>query len=165
MISNLLRDHPLDREFDYLREKLADLGAPPQIDAALQKAFRKQHSHSGRATRFGMAGQWLAPGVAIVVSVAMCTWLMLSPFFATLPLLDRSTDGSATAFIALQTLEQIALEPNPRLIETQIPHMLLSTMGVVISPDRADESLRAEVLVSAAGQPLALRFLAGSNLK
>ena len=67
--------------------------------------------------------------------------------------------NAETPFIALQSLEQIALEPQPRLIETAVPRMWLASYGVPVSPEVAGDSLRAEMLVSANGQPLAMRFL------
>jgi hypothetical protein len=36
--------------------------------------------------------------------------------------------------------------------------MLFASMGMAVSPEMASESVRAEMLVSAAGQPLALRL-------
>ena len=70
-----------------------------------------------------------------------------------------AASDDAGPFIALQSLEQIALEPRPRLIEAAIPRMWLAAYGVAVSPELAGDSLRAEMLVSANGQPLAMRFL------
>ena len=64
-----------------------------------------------------------------------------------------------TPFIALQSLEQIALEPAPHLIETAVARMWLAAFRVAINPEAAGDSMRAEMLVSASGQPLAMRFL------
>jgi|GEM_PF-4423918 len=95
----------------------------------------------------------------------MVTWLML---IATAVGVKTTTNtsgenlaqssSSSSPFIALQSLEQIALEPNPRLIETTVPKMLFASMGIAVSPEMASETVRAEMLVSAAGQPLALRL-------
>jgi hypothetical protein len=62
-------------------------------------------------------------------------------------------------FIALQSLEQIALEPRARVVQTTVPRMILAAYGVPVSPEVAGETMRAEMLVSANGQPLAMRFI------
>jgi hypothetical protein len=64
-----------------------------------------------------------------------------------------------TPFIALQSLEQIALEPQPHLIKANVPRMMLASYGVPVNPESAGDSVRAEMLVSASGQALAMRFV------
>jgi hypothetical protein len=153
------------REFTHLREMMTPLAAPPHVEAAVMKAFAKKHRASGGLFSREQLGQWAAPGTAVVTSVGVSVWLLMvglsggamngAGMQASAQKISANNDQP---FIALQSLEQIALEPNPRLIETQVPKMLLAGMGVTVSPEMAGETLRAEMLVSAAGQPLALRF-------
>ncbi len=147
----------VDRELDNLRVHIAPHAAPPKVEAAVLKAFASRQRALSNANRgwAGSIGQWLAPGTAIAASVGMSVWMLLSISVSTPPAQIAESDAP---FFALQSLEQIALEPNPRLIETQIPKLMLASMGVAVSPEIASESVRAEMLVSAAGQPLALRF-------
>jgi hypothetical protein len=44
------------------------------------------------------------------------------------------------------------------MIETEVPRMELASLGVPVTPENAGDSVLAEMLVSADGQPLALRL-------
>ncbi len=148
----------LDADFDQLRNQLAHVNAPHNVEQQLLRAFAKKHRSQGW---WMPLVHWLAPGAAIAASVGMCTWMLLVSVtapVATIPTLSITTKNTDVPFIALQSLEQIALEPNPRLIETQVPKLMFAGMGVAVSPEVAGESLRAEMLISASGQPLALRL-------
>ena len=150
----------LDERLDTLRAATEALTAPAHLAATLITAFRAHHA---RQRRGEIIAQWFAPGVALAASVGMSAWMVLAPMAR--PVLDSGANAAylaasaETPFIALQSLEQIALEPQPRLIETAVPRMWLASYGVPVSPELAGDSLRAEMLVSANGQPLAMRFL------
>jgi hypothetical protein len=165
-----------------LHDALQLHAAPTSVEAAVMRAYAKQHRSAPlwlpqmlRPTgTSGGVGAWLVPSVAIVASIGMIIWMAITTLSGSAgvvkhnafdPLSSQAGSGmtawrvpSNAPFIALQSLEQIALEPNPRVIETQIPKTMLTSWGVVIPPESAGESLAAEMLVSAAGQPLALRF-------
>jgi len=70
------------------------------------------------------------------------------------PLVAR--DGGL--FIALDSLERIEQEPAPRVLETEVPMSSLAALGVPLTPDNAGDAVKAEMLVAADGQPLALRL-------
>jgi hypothetical protein len=96
----------------------------------------------------------------------MSVWMVLVPMLQlapdVIPSASNMTSGSVeteTPFIALQSLEQIALEPRPHLIEANVPRMMLASYGVPVNPESAGDSVRAEMLVSASGQALAMRFV------
>jgi len=150
----------LDRQFDGLRSATEQLSASPALEARLMKEFKARHSQHRHSERFT---QWFAPGFALAASVGMSAWMVLAPMAVPAP--DASSHAAYLAannnapFIALQSLEQIALEPQPRLIEAAVPRTWLASFGVPVSPETAGDSLRAEMLVSASGQPLAMRFL------
>ena len=151
----------LDEQLGHLRQALSTFTAPQVIEGKLANAFRKRQRTSGWRQS---AVEWLAPGGAIAVSLLVGVWLLLG----TAPVAHFNNITSSKSapinidnnspFIALQSLEQIALEPNPHVIETQLPKMMLASLGVSISPEVAGDTLRAEMLVSAAGQPLAVRL-------
>ena len=56
-------------------------------------------------------------------------------------------------------LERIALEPGTTVVATEFPRALLADWGLPVSPDRADEPVRAELLYSANGEALAVRLI------
>lgn len=151
----------LNEQLGHLRQEMSTLSAPQTIEANLAKAFRTQERALG--WRRDIA-EWLAPGGAIAVSLFVGVWMLLgtAPVAnlnnATLSKSAFSHSDNNSPFIALQPLEQIALEPNPRVIETQLPKMMLASLGISVSPEVAGDTLRAEMLVSAAGQPLAVRL-------
>ena len=147
-----------------LRTALASHTTPAAIEMRLNAAFAaRQRGEGGSGARWlhGL-GQWFAPGSAIALSVSLSAWLLLSapPAAMVLPSANQFTAWSQSdaPFIALRPLSQIELEPNPRLIETSVPRLMLAEFGVSVSPELAGESMQAQMLVSAGGQPLALRF-------
>jgi hypothetical protein len=151
----------LDAHLDTLRRETARLSAPAELEAKLASAFRKHHASQSRERRWReVLGQWFAPGFALTASIGLAAWMMLLPTAQLgMPRDTTPSAGSDTPFIALQSLEQIALEPKPRLVETTVPRVWLASYGVPVSPEVAGESMRAEMLVSSDGQPLAMRFL------
>lgn len=160
------QEQMLDRSFDALREETEALAAPARLEADLMAAFRKHHLRRAAQQRWRDAlGQWFAPGFALAASLGMSAWMVLAPMAQVAapgnPMTiapDDPAAGAEAPFIALQSLEQIALEPRPRLVETAVPRMLLASYGVPVSPESAGDSVHAELLVSANGQPLAMRF-------
>lgn len=158
----------LDERLEGLRAATEVLDAPAHLEATLMSAFYAHRTkHHANKRRNEIIAQWFAPGFALAASIGMSAWMVLAPMAR--PILDSgkysapvTVDARMLAdspFIALQSLEQIALEPQLRLIETTVPRMWLATYGVPVSPETAGDSLRAEMLVSTNGQPLAMRFL------
>lgn len=163
-------------ELGNLKRHIETLATPERVEENLMRAFAAHaaRSASNSATHLnerpavsrtprGWAAQlthWLAPGAALAASIGMALWVAVST--VTMP--EASLTNSASfinsdaPFIALQSLDRIALEPSPRLIETIVPKMLLASYGVAVSPETAGDQIHAQMLVSAAGQPLALRF-------
>ena len=141
-----------------LQSQLSSLNAPPALEAKLLRAFDRQHRTQGWSQNIG---EWFAPGTAIAASLVFSMWLLLgtTPTALVNPIQQPFADSNSVGpFIALQSIEQISLEPNPRVIETQLPKMMLASLGVPVSPDVVGETVKAEMLVSAAGQPLAIRL-------
>jgi hypothetical protein len=62
-------------------------------------------------------------------------------------------------FLALRPLERIALEPQATVVATEFPRALLAGYGLPVSPERAGEPVRAEMLVSSTGETLAVRVI------
>ena len=154
------QERMLDERLASLSTATETLAAPAHLETRLMSAFEAHHA---RKRRGEIIAQWFAPGVALAASVGMSAWMVLAPMAR--PMLDPDINAAylvasaETPFIALQSLEQIALEPQPRLIETAVPRMWLASYGVPVSPETAGDSLRAEMLVSTNGLPLAVRFL------
>ena len=149
----------LDRALSQLRDAMASTSAPATLEPALMSAFRRLHTRNAIKQR---VAQWSAPGMALAACIGMSAWLFLLPLAPISVQVLPATFGNAdheTPFVALQSLEQIALEPSPRVVGTTVPRMWLAAYGVPVNPENAGDSVRAEMLVSANGQPLAMRFL------
>jgi hypothetical protein len=100
----------------------------------------------------------------MVATVAMVSWLVRHPAVqpATEPAFEFYIEPAtqpASPFLALKPLERIALEPQARVVATEFPRELLAQWGLPVAPERAGEPVRAEMLYSAEGEPLALRIL------
>ena len=154
----------LKARFATLSADMDSLNTPDQVEATLMTAFAKHHRQRTAQIRWqGFLGQWFAPGFALTASVAMSAWMLFAPGTQLAqPPAPSNTFASAaydSPFIALQSLEQIEREPNPRLVQAPVPKMWLASYGVPVSPETAGDSVRAEMLVSANGQPLAMRFV------
>ncbi len=161
----------VDRQIECLRSETKSLSAPAMLEAKLNAAFAKHHAERrAGARRRDLIAHWFAPGFALAASAGMAAWMALSPMARTaldplrIPSVGVNTTAAADSpsaegpFIALQSLEQIALEPHPRIIETDVPRMWLASYGVPVNPESAGGLMRAEMLISASGQPLAMRF-------
>jgi hypothetical protein len=158
------QERSLDERIDGLRAETEALAAPMHVEVRLMAAFKAHHKKSRALTRRReFIAQWFAPGFALAASVGMSAWMALVPLLEPLPdtamsVADVRID-TETPFIALQSLEQIALEPQPHLIKANVPRMMLASYGVPVNPESAGDSVRAEMLVSASGQALAMRFV------
>jgi hypothetical protein len=141
----------LDLKLDGLRFALGAEHAPDQ-EAALLRAFREHRAKPARPRL------WWLPPLALVATLAVVSWIVRHPA-APSPVQAPSADRDDSPFLALRPLERIALEPRTTVVETQFPRALLADWGLPVAPDRAGEPVRAEMLYSADGEPLAVRLL------
>jgi hypothetical protein len=153
-------DHdPLFAQFDALRAELDKQNAPRGVEKELMQAFARQFPRKRRwferlpAQAWGLAGSLST--VAAAVLVFALTVHAPHPGEAGRPLVSRDHGG---LFIALDSLDRIEREPNPRLVETEVPRSSLAQLGVPLTPENAGKPVKAEMLVAADGQPLALRL-------
>lgn len=145
-------DESRDPLLDALRGALAERDTPPAVEDALMAAFARRHPKRRwyqriSATQWGMAGS--LAGAALVV-------LVLS--LHTPPQVAAHAVPFAGPFIALEPLERIRSDPDPRIVETRIARTALAGLGVPLTPENAGDQVRAEMLIGADGQPLALRL-------
>lgn len=144
---------------DELKAALAQVKAPAHLEPALADAFRDR-----RGRRVERPRLWWMPPLAMVATVAVVSWMVRNP--ATRPVAEpalefitQAAEGDPGPFLALRSLERIALEPQATVVATEFPRALLAQWGLPVSPERAGEPVRAEMLYSAEGEPLALRIL------
>jgi hypothetical protein len=150
----------LDLKLDELKRELADVHAP-DMEAALRARFRKTRPAAAARPRL-----WWMPPLALAATIAITSWMIRGPMpdAQSLVALAPATttiegDRDAGPFLALQPLDRIASESGTRVVATEFPRALLADWGLPVSPDRAGEPVRAEMLYSADGEPLAVRLL------
>ena len=147
---------PVDTPLSQLRGELHTLRAPAALEDALLARFRREH----RAPRPRL---WWMPPLALAATVAIVSWMIRGPLpplpqaaIAPAPAVESSDPGP---YLALKPLERIALEPGTTVVATEFPRALLADWGLPVSPDRAGEPVRAEMLYSADGEALAVRLI------
>jgi hypothetical protein len=152
---------PLDPLFDALRGEMAKLDAPHGVEKELVQAFARQFPQQRWYHKLAGRHWGLAAGLSAACVAVLLFSLPLQP-----PRDGVSGEGRTLAvrddggglFIALDSLERIEQEPAPRVLETEVPRSSLTALGVPLTPDNAGDAVKAEMLVAADGQPLALRL-------
>ena len=158
---------PLDPLLDALRKETAKLDAPRGVEKELLQAFARQFPPKQRWY------QKLAPGGALqrwavagglstaVTAVTVFSLVLHNPRLAADPDAGRhaliSRDGGGL-FIALESSERIESEPAPRVVETEVSRSSLAPLGIPLTPENAGDTVKAEMLLGADGQPLAVRL-------
>ncbi len=164
----------LDQHLDSLRSATADLAPRVALEADLLKQWQRR-SRPGvfawltgqpHKTEGGFAGlgQFGVPTAALALSLGFAGWMSFAPLLGQAPRAPVDSVVSAQSasdapFIALQPMERIAMERDATIVSTTFPRALLANYGMPVSPERAGESVRADMLLSSSGQPLALRII------
>jgi hypothetical protein len=143
----------LDLKLDGARRALVQLHAPDELEQTLARQFRELRPPRMRPRL------WWMPPVALAATVAIVSWMVRTPRPAAVPQAAVQNEADAGPFLALRPLERIALEPGTTLVSTEFPRALLADWGLPVAPDRAAEPVRAEMLYSAEGEPIAVRLI------
>jgi hypothetical protein len=146
----------LDLRLDGLKRELATFHAPDALEEALGARFRQQRRAVERPKL------WWMPPLALAATIALVSWTIrmpLAPIEVTAEAAAPAGESDPGPFLALKPLERIALEPGTTVVATEFPRALLADWGLPVSPDRAGEPVRAEMLYSADGEPLAVRLI------
>lgn len=164
-MSDHLPHADIDAALHTLRDRMLAVETPRAVEDALLAACAQQQSrqHARKPRwfrRLSMPGWSAGMGLAGLAGAVFAVMLVLAtprPHWSPAQSGARPDDGAD--FIALVSAEHIAGEPAPQLIETDIARTALAALGVPLSPDNAGEFVRAQFLIGADGQPLALRLL------
>ena len=145
----------LDLKLDELKNELATIHVPEALESALVACFNKTRPAAARPRL------WWMPPLALAATIAMVSWVIRGPVpdGDIVALAPASLESDGGPFLALRPLDRIALEPGTTVITTEFPRALLADWGLPVSPDRAGEPVRAEMLYSRDGEPLAVRLL------
>lgn len=163
----------LDRELAVLREASSALKPRASAEAELMKQWQRRSrtgllgavlggSRTAGHHSAGGFGQFGVPVAALALSLGFAGWMTFAPLIGQAPRINppvAQADSGDAPFIALQPMERIAQERDATVITTTFPRALLANYGLPVSPERAGEPVRADMLLSSGGQPLALRII------
>ena len=146
---------PIDIRLAALRAEMQAVTAPPALEQALTAQFRRTRPANAPRARPRL---WWMPPLALAATIALVSWMVRAPLDP-MPVRAAPAADDAGPFLALRPLERIALEPGTTVVTTEFPRALLADWGLPVSPDRAGEPVRAEMLYSADGEALAIRLI------
>ena len=95
-------------------------------------------------------------------AAALAGAAMLAIAISALVLAPNQPQSDATVrtpFLALVASEAIAAEPSAVIVSSQVSGAELSDYGLPVDPERVDQPIRAEFLLSPTGLILAVRFV------
>lgn len=145
----------VDHGLAALRAEMAQVHAPAALENALAAKFRRVH-HGAARPRL-----WWMPPLALAATIALATWIIRGSHAPADPIVIERTPVQADAgpFLALRPMERYSLDGAATVVATEFPRALLADWGLPVSPERAGEPVRAEMLYSADGEPIAVRLI------
>ena len=143
----------LDLKLDELKRELSGIEAPRAMEEALIARFRNARRPAARPSL------WWMPPLALAATITLVAWMIRGPLPEARSIVTPAAELDPGPFVALKPLERIALEPGTTMVTSEFPRALLADWGLPVSPERAGEPVRAEMLYSADGEPLAVRLL------
>lgn len=150
----------LDARLAALRGAMDGMDTPRCVEKELMQAFAARFPRRQAWYRRLSLPEWGAAGACAAVTAVVLATLLAPPRpadeLALRTPLWRLENGAA--FIALDSVERIEQEPEPQLVEAEVPRAMLAALGLPVAPEQAGEAVRAEMLVAADGEPLALRL-------
>ena len=153
-------DEVLHAPLGTLRRELDRHNAPPGVEKELMAAFaarfpRKRWYQKLSRAQWGMAGMGSAATAVLALMVTLH-----APLPATTEQAQEQVyrdDGAA--FIAFQPGDAIDQQEGAQVVQTELPAEALAAAGVAVTPEQAGQTVLAEMLVAADGEPLAVRIL------
>jgi hypothetical protein len=155
---------------------MAGTGAPSRVEARLLTAFRAQAGNpEGIRTRrrWIPAATWAA---AIAAMIAIGVFLVRDrapeverpvPRTVELALLETPSTGFESAveegFLLLPGAEHLGAGDGMNILHVELRRSAMMQVGIEVSPERADETVRADVMVGADGLARAVRFTDGTG--
>jgi hypothetical protein len=159
-----------------MAEQQARIEAPSRVEARLVAAFRAQSGMPVGRTgirRWIPAATWAA---ALAAMIAMGIFLVReretetrqnAPHRVEVAAIDSGgTDVAADdGFLPLPGAAQLVPADDVNVVHVELPRSAMMQVGIEVNPDRAGETVRADVMVGADGLARAVRFVdsAGSD--
>jgi hypothetical protein len=156
-----------------LAEGMARTEAPARVEARLLQAFRAQTGNPAAVRsrrRWIPAATWAA---AIAAMVAAAVFLVRdrapveverpAPRTVEMALMDSTPTGFEGAleegFLLLPGAAQLGAADGVNILHVELRRSAMMQVGIEVSPERADEAVRADVMVGSDGLARAVRFV------
>lgn len=161
------QDNGHERLADALRRAAGDLArheAPPALPAAVRSALERRRAVSApeRRRKPWRIASWAGGGLAAATLALALLLLVTAPGTPD----EIAPADVSTAFLPVaaserwtQLLRDARDEGPAWVVPTELPRASLVAMGLPFDPARAAEPVRAELLVHASGDVLAVRFV------
>jgi hypothetical protein len=177
--ARMQREEHLSAGLRAMAASMTRVEAPSRVEANLLKAFRAQ---SGQAQSIGGGRRW-APAVtwaaAIAAMIAVGMFLVskrapveverAAPRGVEMAMLETPASGFESAieegYLLLPGAAQLGPAEAVNILHVELQRSAMMQVGIEVSPERADETVRADVMVGSDGFARAVRFVdsAGSD--
>lgn len=149
-------DHQAAPEWAQARAALLELAPPPGVEQALLQALARRHLPLPWYRRWLGAdpASWASVGALACMLALLTLGVLRQPDTMPAPILA----AAANSFVPLASRQRIEQSPDAQLLRRALPRSALVALGIPIADDAPDELIRADLLVSAAGEPLAIRL-------
>lgn len=146
-------------EWASAKRVLAQQSPPRHVEAALLRAFERHHAPRPWYRRLtapalvsggSLAG---ASGIAALVVAG----LFPSPTIYPEPPAMATMDLMEQGFLPLVDAQQMKMAARAQLLHAELPRHVLASLGVPLDEDIPDELVRAELMVTDSGEPIAIR--------
>lgn len=145
----------LDRRLAEVNRELLAHQPPAALEGALVARFRREHKVVRSRPRL-----WWMPPLALAATLGIVSWMVRAPApLETVAAIALPPPEDPGPFLALKPLDRIATESSTTVVATEFPRALLADWGLPVTPERAGEPVRAEMLYAANGEALAVRLL------
>jgi hypothetical protein len=170
----MARQRELSRGLRSLAAGLREVQAPARVETRLISAFR---SHAGLSEPVAVRRRWVpaltwAAALAAMLAVGVLVVRQREPEAKQKPapshtielaMLEPASTAMQTAadegFLILPGAAQLAPAEDLNLVHVELPRSAMMQVGYEVSPERADETVRADVMMGADGMARAVRFL------
>ena len=170
--ARLERRRQLAAGLKVLAGQMARQGAPSRVEAKLTRAFREQAGtpSTGRFRRGWIPVVTWAAAAAAVIAVGAFVVRQKQPEAVRpapsrqieLAMVENSgLDAAAIeeGYLPLPGADQLPAAEEVTVLHVELPRSAMMQVGIEVSPEQADEPVRADVMVGGDGLARAVRFL------
>lgn len=145
-------------EWASAKRVLAQQSPPEHVEAALLRAFERRHAPPPWYRR--LTPQALVSGISLA-GVSCIAALMVAGLFQS-PTMSPAPPALAMyvmdqGFLPLVDAQQMKRATHAQLLHAELPRHVLVALGVPLDETIPDELVRAELMVTRSGEPIAIR--------